>query len=49
MIPLPSRSPFTGGEIIVTRFYCPESNSSVEGQFTVENPFAQLRPNNSNL
>ena len=42
MIPLPSRSPFTGGEIIVTRFYCPESDSSVEGQFAVANPFAQL-------
>lgn len=42
MIPLPSRSPFTGGEIIVTRFYCPESNTSVDGQFSVSNPFAQL-------
>ena len=44
MIPLPSRSPFTGGEIIVTRFYCPESDTSVEGQFTVTNPFIQLSP-----
>lgn len=42
MIPLPSRSPFTGGEIIVTRFYCPDSDTSVEGQFAVANPFAQL-------
>lgn len=42
MIPLPSRSPFTGGEIVVTRFYCPESDTSVEGQFAVTSPFAQL-------
>lgn len=42
MIPLPARSPFTGGEIVVTRFYCPESDVTVEGRFTVSNPFAQL-------
>lgn len=42
MIPLPVRSPLTGGEIIVTRFYCPESDVSFEGQFSVSNPFAQL-------
>lgn len=44
MIPLPTRSPFTGGEIIVTRFYCPESDVTVEGRFSVANPFAQLTP-----
>lgn len=42
MIPLPARSPFTGGEIVVTRFYCPESDVTVEGRFSVSNPFAQL-------
>ncbi|MEM7130565.1 MAG: DUF2089 domain-containing protein [Chloroflexota bacterium] len=42
MIPLPSRSPFTGGEIIVTRFYCPDSDVTVDGRFSVTNPFAQL-------
>lgn len=41
---LPTRSPFDGGEIIVTRFYCPTSDITVEGQFAVEMPFAQLSP-----
>ena len=41
---LPIRSPFDGGEIIVTRFYCPESNITVEGRFSVNTPFAQLTP-----
>jgi hypothetical protein len=41
---LPSRSPFDGGEIIVTRFYCPGSDTSVEGNFAVHIPFAQLTP-----
>jgi len=44
MIPLPSRSPFTGGEIVVTRFYCPDSDVTVEGRFAVTNPFSQLTP-----
>jgi hypothetical protein len=39
---LPSRSPFDGGEIVVTRFYCPGSDTSVEGRFAVHIPFAQL-------
>lgn len=42
MIPLPNRSPFTGGEIVVTRFYCPESDVTVDGQFSVANSFSQL-------
>lgn len=41
---LPTRSPFDGGEIIVTRFYCPESDITVEGRFSVQAPFAQLSP-----
>lgn len=41
---LPAHSPFDGGEIIVTRFYCPGSDVTVEGQFTVQMPFAQLSP-----
>lgn len=41
---LPSRSPFDGGEIVVTRFYCPGSDTSVEGNFAVHIPFAQLTP-----
>ena len=42
MLPLPTRSPFTGGEIIITQFYCPDSGVKVEGQFSLEQPFAQL-------
>jgi hypothetical protein len=45
MLPLPRRCPLTGGEIIVTRFYCPDADISVEGRFAVEQPpFAQLAP-----
>lgn len=39
---LPTRSPIDGGEIVVTRFYCPGSDTSVEGRFAVHIPFAQL-------
>ena len=42
MLPLPVRCPFDGGKVIVTRFYCPDSEISVEGQFEVNVPFAQL-------
>jgi hypothetical protein len=42
MLPLPSRSPFDGGRIVVTRFVCPDSELTVEGQFEVAIPFAQL-------
>jgi hypothetical protein len=44
MLPLPARSPFDGGRIIVTRFYCPDSDLNVEGQFEVTQPFANLTP-----
>lgn len=44
MLPLPARSPFDGGRIIVTRFVCPDSELTVEGQFEVSVPFAQLSP-----
>ena len=45
MLPLPKRCPLTGGEIVVTRFYCPQADVSVEGRFAVEQPpFAQLTP-----
>jgi len=44
MQPLPNKSPFGGGEIIVTRFYCPDSGVTVEGEFTVVAPFGQLSP-----
>lgn len=41
---LPTRSPFDGGEIVVTRFYCPGSDTTVEGRFAVDTPFPQLSP-----
>lgn len=45
MLPLPTRCPLTGGEIIVTRIYCPDADVSLEGRFAVtEPPFAQLTP-----
>ena len=39
---LPTHSPFDGGEIVVTRFYCPGSDVTVEGRFALAVPFAQL-------
>lgn len=42
MLPLPARSPFDGGKIVVTRFFCPDTQLTVEGQFEVVMPFAQL-------
>lgn len=45
MLPLPTRCPLTGGEIIVTRIYCPDADASIEGRFAVvEPPFARLTP-----
>jgi hypothetical protein len=41
---LPARSPFDGGEIVVTRFYCPGSDTTVEGRFAIAAPFQQLSP-----
>ena len=42
MLALPARSPFDGGRIVVTRFFCPDSNLTVEGEFEVAMPFSQL-------
>ena len=39
---LPGSSPFDDGDIIVTRFYCPGSDVSVEGRFAVSIPLAHL-------
>ena len=44
MYPLPTHCPITGGPIIVTRFICPESGLTIEGEFVVNTPFAQLTP-----
>lgn len=42
MLQLPARSPIDGGEIVVTRFFSPQSGVSVEGEFSVSIPFAGL-------
>lgn len=42
MLQLPARSPIDGGEIVVTRFFSPQSGASVEGEFAVSIPFAGL-------
>ncbi len=44
MVPLPNRCPFGGGDIVVTQFYCPETNITIDGRFSVDVPFAQLTP-----
>lgn len=33
--PLPTRDPFTGGDIIVTRLECVDTGVQIEGQFTL--------------
>ena len=40
---LPTKCPICGGEITITRFYCRECDSSIEGRFN-SGPFSQLTP-----
>ncbi len=40
---LPTRCPLCGGEIAVTRLYCRDCDTTVEGRFT-GGPFSQLTP-----
>ena len=42
MNPLPTKCPLTGGPVIVTRIYCPDSGITIEGEFAITLPFAQL-------
>ena len=44
MLPLPTQCPLTGGPIIVTRLYCPDSGLTIEGEFAITLPFGQLSP-----
>lgn len=44
MLPLPTQCPLTGGPVIVTRLYCPESGLTIEGEFSITLPFSQLSP-----
>ncbi len=38
---LPTRCPLCGGEVTVTRIYCPDCDTTIEGRFT-GGPFSQL-------
>jgi len=40
---IPNRCPICGGEVTVTRIYCRECDTTIEGHF-VGHPFAQLKP-----
>lgn len=44
MLPLPTQCPITGGPVIVTRLYCPDSGLTIEGEFAITLPFGQLSP-----
>lgn len=39
---LPTRCPICGGEIAVTRIYCRECDTTIEGHFSTAGPFSQL-------
>lgn len=41
MLPLPSKCPICGGEIIVTRLHCQDCDSTIEGRFS-GGAFSQL-------
>ena len=43
MHPLPSNCPLCGGEITVTRIYCRDCDSTIEGRFSA-GVFSQLKP-----
>jgi hypothetical protein len=40
---LPSKCPLCGGEVTVTRIYCRDCDTTIEGRFT-GGPFSQLTP-----
>jgi hypothetical protein len=42
MKPLPTRCPICGGETAVTRIYCRDCDTTIEGRFSTAGPFSQL-------
>ena len=40
---LPTKCPLCGGEVTVTRIYCRECDTTIEGRFS-GGPFSQLKP-----
>lgn len=45
---IPTRCPLCGGEIAVTRIYCRDCDTTIEGRF-VGGPFSQLTPEQLNF
>ena len=41
---VPTRCPICGGEVTITRIYCRECDTTIEGRFTTGSPFARLQP-----
>ena len=41
MLPLPSKCPLCDGEIVVSKLYCRECDSTIEGRF-IAGPLSQL-------
>ena len=42
MKPLPTRCPICGGETAVTRIYCRDCDTTIDGRFSTAGPFSQL-------
>ena len=45
---IPTRCPLCGGEIAVTRLYCRDCDTTIEGRFS-SGPFSQLTPEQLNF
>jgi hypothetical protein len=41
---VPTKCPLCGGEVTVTRIYCRDCDTTIEGHFTTGGPFAHLKP-----
>jgi hypothetical protein len=48
MNPIPSRCPLCGGELAITRIYCRDCDTTIEGRFTA-GPFSNLTPEQLNF
>src|SRR4030067_1997443 len=48
MNPIPNRCPLGGGELTVTRVYCRDCDTTIEGRFA-SGPFSQLTPEQLNF
>jgi len=41
---VPTKCPLCGGEVTVTRIYCRECDTTIEGHFATGGPFVRLKP-----